>query len=378
MSSPGRGSLLPVGLATLGAVAFSLAVSLGGRPEYLMEAAAPLSAAGASEAGAGRLRAGSVTIHAGPLLASQPQPAESVGGWLRAVGFDISAADNAWPSLDSPVLPGASAWLERSVLFTVDLSGQRLLVRGRGRNIGEALASAGIYLVGRDYSYPGAASLLRPYQTVVVNRVWEEIEIQQETTSYQVQWQPDAELELDQVSVARVGQEGIAIWRYKLTYVNAMQTERRLEDQWVKQEPLDSMMSYGTRVVLLPVDTPAGTLEYWRRVRVLVTSYSPATAGKPASSPQYGITRTGKRAQTGIIAVDPSVIPLGTTMYVPGYGVGVAEDTGGSIKGRHIDVCYDDADLVNWYRWVDVYLLAPAPPEWAIRYVLPNWPRERS
>ena len=38
--------------------------------------------------------------------------------------------------------------------------------------------------------------------------------------------------------------------------------------------------------------------------------------------------------------MDPSVIPLGTKLYVPGYGYAVAADTGGSIKGSKIDVCF--------------------------------------
>jgi 3D (Asp-Asp-Asp) domain-containing protein len=79
----------------------------------------------------------------------------------------------------------------------------------------------------------------------------------------------------------------------------------------------------------------------------------------------------------GIVAVDPSVIPLRSKVYVPGYGVGIAGDTGGSIKGRHIDLGYDEDNLVLWYRWVDVYLLDPPPPRSQIRWVLPNWPVER-
>jgi hypothetical protein len=64
-------------------------------------------------------------------------------------------------------------------------------------------------------------------------------------------------------------------------------------------------------------------------------------------------------------------------VYVPGYGPGVAGDTGGMVKGRHIDLGYDEDNLIPWYRWVDVYLLTPVPPEGEIRWVLPNWPREQ-
>jgi 3D (Asp-Asp-Asp) domain-containing protein len=51
-----------------------------------------------------------------------------------------------------------------------------------------------------------------------------------------------------------------------------------------------------------------------------------------------GSTATGLPVGPGIVAVDPTVIPLGTRMTIPGYGEGVAADTGGAIKGARIDV----------------------------------------
>lgn len=51
-----------------------------------------------------------------------------------------------------------------------------------------------------------------------------------------------------------------------------------------------------------------------------------------------GHTATGTSVHWGAIAVDPSVIPLGTHLFVPGYGHGRAEDTGGAVRGAHVDV----------------------------------------
>jgi resuscitation-promoting factor RpfB len=50
------------------------------------------------------------------------------------------------------------------------------------------------------------------------------------------------------------------------------------------------------------------------------------------------ITKTGNRVKRGTIAVDPRYIPYGSKIYVPGYGWGIADDCGGAIKRRHIDV----------------------------------------
>ena len=62
-----------------------------------------------------------------------------------------------------------------------------------------------------------------------------------------------------------------------------------------------------------------------------------------------GTTATGIPVGPGIVAVDPSVIPLGTRMTIPGYGEGVAADTGGAIIGARIDVWVPtEAQAVTW------------------------------
>jgi 3D (Asp-Asp-Asp) domain-containing protein len=54
-----------------------------------------------------------------------------------------------------------------------------------------------------------------------------------------------------------------------------------------------------------------------------------------------GVTFSGERARHGIAAVDPRVIPLGSRLYVEGYGPALAADTGGAIKGLRIDLCFN-------------------------------------
>jgi peptidoglycan DL-endopeptidase CwlO len=79
----------------------------------------------------------------------------------------------------------------------------------------------------------------------------------------------------------------------------------------------------------------------------------PATGTKmTVSSTGYcltGNTATGVPTSKGVVAVDPAVIPLGTHMYVPGYGEGVAADTGSAVKGKMIDVWFSScADAMAW------------------------------
>ena len=64
-----------------------------------------------------------------------------------------------------------------------------------------------------------------------------------------------------------------------------------------------------------------------------------------------GNTATGVPTSPGVVAVDPTVIPLGTRMYVPGYGEGVAADTGSAVKGQTIDVWFEScAKAIAWGR----------------------------
>ena len=48
-----------------------------------------------------------------------------------------------------------------------------------------------------------------------------------------------------------------------------------------------------------------------------------------------------------------------------------------AIKGLHIDLCYDEDNFVDWWKWIDVYLLTPVPPRGQIKYILPSYPKER-
>ena len=72
-----------------------------------------------------------------------------------------------------------------------------------------------------------------------------------------------------------------------------------------------------------------------------------------------GVTATGLRARKGIVAVDPRVIPLGTKVFIEGYGVALAADTGGWIKGNRIDLCLETLEECYRYgrRKIYVYLV---------------------
>lgn len=96
-----------------------------------------------------------------------------------------------------------------------------------------------------------------------------------------------------------------------------------------------------------------GFPNYSRVVRVEATAYSSMEPGMSA------YTATGTLCRYGVIATDPSFIPLGTKVYIPGYGYAIAEDTGGAIVGNKIDVAFDTIGECYEFgrQWVDLYII---------------------
>ena len=92
---------------------------------------------------------------------------------------------------------------------------------------------------------------------------------------------------------------------------------------------------------------------YGKVIHVEATAYSSQEPGLSA------YTATGTICRRGVIATDPSFIPLGTKVYIPGYGYAVAEDTGGAIIGNKIDVAFDTIDECYQFgrQFIDIYII---------------------
>jgi len=98
---------------------------------------------------------------------------------------------------------------------------------------------------------------------------------------------------------------------------------------------------------------------------VVATGYTAGfeSTGKNPGHPQYGITYSGvkvKRDLYSTIAADLNVFPIGTILFIPGYGYGVVADKGGAIKGNRIDLYYETVEDVYKYwgkKTLDVYIV---------------------
>lgn len=305
--------------------------------------------------------------------------ADTLGQGLRENNVPLYQADIIHPALDTPLTPGLHASIQRSKAVSIRVDGRTLRTRTQQKTVAGVLQQEGVALHGKDYTDPPVEARIRNDLAIEVIRVLEEVLVEEEAIPFETVWRADSGLEIDQRRVSQRGEEGVYKRRIKIVYENGEEVSRTVEEEWVDREPKEQVIAYGTRIVIRELDTPEeGPIRYWRKLRVLATSYTAATSGKPRDHPTYGITYVGWQARKGVVAVDPRVITLKSKLYVPDYGIGVAGDTGGLIKGMHIDLGYDENDLKLWYKWVDIYLLAPPPPRDQIRWVLPSYPRERS
>lgn len=387
LHADGRSLLLRTQVATAGSLLTSAGVKAGPADEIWLEGE-KVSPAAALPAGNGgvplvALRR-AATLSLTELSAGGTADAErttlhttaaTVGQALQEHGMQLTLGDAVQPGLQVQIVPGMAITVERSFPVDIRVDGRLIRTRSRAQTVAGVLGQEGVSLVGQDRVVPGLDARPHPGGTIQVIRVREEYEVEFDPIPFSSISAPDGELELDQIRLVQAGQPGINKRRYRVVYEDNQEMERFLEDAWVAQAPVTRTVAYGTKIVIRTLETPDGPIEYWRKIRAYTVSYKPASAGRPASHPRYGYTRLGWKLKKGIVAVDPTVIPLRTRMYVPGYGLAVAGDTGGGVKGKLIDLGFEDTNYESWHWWTDIYLLTPVPPASQIRWVLPDWPR---
>lgn len=162
--------------------------------------------------------------------------------------------------------------------------------------------------------------------------------------------QPDSTLEKGVERVLEEGQDGSKLVTITATFADGVEVSAKQVSEKVISPAKPQVIQVGTRNT---VETSRGAMRFSRVEMMEATAYLP-TDGSAA-----GITATGIKAGHGIVAVDPSQIPLGTRVYVEGYGVALAADVGGDINGDRIDLCmesYNDAMRFG-RRSVKVYVL---------------------
>ncbi|WP_162266450.1 G5 and 3D domain-containing protein [Anaerotignum neopropionicum] len=230
----------------------------------------------------------------------------------------------------------------------VNLDGVPRMVTTDAQTVGELLKelSATIdtgYLL-EDFNEADAVTNM---MAISLTSVTEKIVATTDVVPYKVIEKASATLQPGERRVVQEGQEGQTSVVSKQIYHGDQFVSSELVETKVVTDAVDEIIEVGASNVI-------NGMTYKKAINAKATAYTPYDAGC------NGITATGTKATKGVIAVDPKVIPLGTKVYVPGYGVAIAADTGGAIDGNRIDVCYETkSEAYSWgVQNVTVYVLS--------------------
>ncbi len=287
----------------------------------------------------------------------------SVFDALLSAGVNISKSMMVIPDGDTPFVPGMTIEVLPLRDLLISRGGNLTPVISAGATVGEALARAGMPLMGSDVSIPAAAEPIPENGRILIVPVSDSFSINAEIIRKETDWTANDSLDLDDTNLLSEGRNGL---RGTFTRTRSENGEIVLTDtseETILVQPVNDKREYGTKVNIRTLDTPEGPLEYYRSVKVYATSYSPCRSG--TNSCITG-TASGMKVQKGVIAVTSGWYNKygGQSVYVPDYGKAVIADVGGGIPGRAwIDLAYEDDNFESWSRETTLYFLTPVPAD---------------
>lgn len=272
--------------------------------------------------------------------------ATTVGQLLADEGITLGAHDQVEPSVDTPLKKGMEITISRAFSVTVQVDDQTIDVKTLPVTVREILHKAMVNLGPEDQVTPELEELVKPGTEVIVTRVVTKEVVEEEEIPYKVVRHQEPTLERGQTKLVQKGQKGLTQNVYRITYINGEEVNKELVSKKVVKSPVDEEIQVGVLQVV-----SRGGVDY----RFKESKTVEATAYAPTGNRTY----TGTWPQRGTIAVDPKVIPLGSKLFVEGYGAGKAEDIGSAVKGNRIDVFVDTEDEAKKWgrRKVKVYIL---------------------
>ena len=297
-------------------------------------------------------------------------PAElaSTAGRDPGDAFDADDGGNVGDAGDAGGQPADTAPAEKLYTVKILYHGERhelmtaskkvsVLLEELGMNLTEDDKVSGAYLDGIIDS-----QLLIKIDQIKQKTIYEEIVIPAKTV-----YRDNADLGNGKTKTIRNGADGLKRIEYLITYKNGELASKTKIKEVIVTEAVSKIIEQGSSGIKVGKD---GTkYKYSKIIDVKCTAYSNSyeDTGKRPGDPEYGVTKSGMKAKKGIVAVDPSVIPLGTKMYIEildesieDYGYAIAGDTGGKIKGKKVDLFFDaSAEKIRQFgvRKAKVYIL---------------------
>lgn len=301
------------------------------------------------------------TLHQNGFTSTQSSAEVTIGRALADMGIHVSPSDAITPNPDTALTAGVHVYLQYANSVRLVIGGKGQTVRTRADSVGGLLTEQNVSMAPTDQLTPGRNAPIRDGMIVNLMTIRDIVETVEKPIEFTTVYQYDAELPRGQSELIQPGVNGALRRQYRAHQINGQDITRDLISETVVV-PTDQVILLGTFVPdATPAPTPVpappvpfgpdGSLNCVRTLNVHATYYTPTSAGGTT-------TATGTGVYRGIIAVDPRVIPLGTQMYVPGYGYGVAADTGGGVIGNFIDLGFADDEIHDWYTHrVDICIL---------------------
>jgi uncharacterized protein YabE (DUF348 family) len=290
----------------------------------------------------------------------------TVGRALETAGIGVGKRDKVTPALDISVTNDMIIRIERAIPVNIAVDGKGLVVYTAEKTIGTVLKTSGINLNKSDIVSPGTRSPVYKNMKIAVTRIAENTVTMTKKVAYKVLSKSDANFDKGKVKVLRQGSDGVNEVRYKVIYKDGIEAGRFLIGEVVKKSPVDKLVAVGSLAWFSPSKT-GRKVYFTKQFRVKATSYTAdyACTGKRPGDRGFGITATGAKAKRNVnsystVAVDTSVIPLGTKLYIEGYGYAIAEDVGGGVNGKHVDLYFTPGsqEYRSWFTHkVNVYVL---------------------
>ncbi|ECB9829923.1 DUF348 domain-containing protein [Listeria monocytogenes] len=258
-------------------------------------------------------------------------------------------------ALDTKLKDGLKVNIDRAIQLSLQNGTKKDTVWTTKTKVSDLLAEKNIKLDQDDRVSPAKDSNLKEKMTVEVTYVNSKAEKKNEQVKFETVYKEDDSLNKGVEKVVQEGKNGEKVVEYKVTFENGKEKKRDVIKENVTSNKTDKVVVRGTKekVVATQVSTSSSSASS-------SSSSAPSSGGKTyrMESTAYsggGITAYGINLSANpglkVIAVDPRVIPLGSKVWVEGYGEAIAGDTGGVIKGNIVDVYFpNESQCYSWGR----------------------------